>query len=273
MRVMVLAVLAGALLPARAAPALETWVEPQTGMLFVAIAKGCFQMGSPPDAFRDDDASVTRRVRETEVPPHEVCLDRYWLGRFEVTRGEWAKLMAPVAGDAQLPVVGVSRVAAEEFAARLTAASGGKVRFRLPTEAEWEHACRAGQPPETKLVPTGDHLDHIAWYSSPYAGHPGDRLKTVQPVGTRRPNAYGLHDMLGNAWEWVADTYMPDGYKRHALYNPKVLEESDKAVIRGGGLRTNRRLMRCEMRAWLPATDPVPTVGFRLVREEVGEQE
>lgn len=243
--------------------------EPLTGMTFVAITKGCFKMGSPDDAFAADDPAVNRRVRETETPRHEVCLDDFELGSHEVRRSDWHRVMGgspPAEGEGNLPIAGITRTEAEEFARRLGTKTGGKVRYRLPTEAEWEFACLAGTEPDPSRVPSYDDLNPLAWYSSPYEGHPSMRLTAVRPVGTRAPNPWGLHDMLGNVWEWVHDDYQVDAYKRHALYNPFIKDAGNRFVIRGGSIQTNRRMVRCKTRSWLGAGAPPRHVGFRLVR-------
>ena len=255
---------------AAAVTAAETWREPTTGMEFVQLPKACFSMGSPDTAFAADDPGLNQRVRGTEVPQHEVCLDSVWIARTEVTIASWAQVMKPPgdASDLQLPASGMTRADAERFAQRLTEQTPG-ARFRLPTEAEWEYACRGGRMTDFSRVPDGDQLIPVAWFSSAYDMHPGRRLQQLQPVGTKQPNGYGLHDMLGNVWEWVADDYVADAYRQHALFSPRVSAANGLAAIRGGGLRTDRRFMRCETRGWLPADESMQTVGFRLVREEV----
>lgn len=253
-------------LPAWAA---DSGREPLTGMSFVTIPKGCFTMGSPDDAFAADDPGLNRRVRDTEAPRHEVCLDKFELGSHEVRRSDWVRIMGgppPAESERNLPIAGVTRDDAEEFARRLGAKTGDKERFRLPTEAEWEYACLAGAEPDASRVPSYDDLNPLAWYSSPYEGHPSMRLTAVRPVGGRAPNAWGLYDMLGNAWEWVRDDYQADAYKHHALYNPVVKTAGKPFVIRGGSIQTNRRMVRCKTRSWLGAGDPPRHVGFRLVR-------
>jgi len=83
-------------------------------------------------------------------------------------------------------------------------------------------------------------------------------------AGGKAANAWGLHDMLGNAWEWVADGYQADAYTRHALFNPLHVVSDGRRVIRGGSIRTSGWMLRCERRGWLPASDRMDTVGLRL---------
>lgn len=260
----------GVLLAALAAPAYaaETWREPNTGMEFVAIAKGCFQMGLPDKAFLSEGGGLFMKRLRTEMPQHEVCLDAFWLGRYEVQESEWQKVMGPrpQAGPPNAPVTGVTWEEAQAFARLLNELSGGSAFFRLPTEAQWEHACRANAPALSVTLPEYDELTDRAWFSSPLKPNSGDRLRAVQPVGRKAANAFGLHDMLGNVWEWAQDDYRPDAYAQHSLFNPVVADAQKTRVIRGGGLRTDRRMIRCETRGWLPTQDTQDTVGLRLVR-------
>ena len=248
----------------------EVWREPTTGMEFVRMDKGCFVMGVASNAFAAYDMDLHERAK-TEMPSHEVCLDAFWIGRFEVKQAEWNRLLKgavePFPTD-ERPMAGIGWREAVDFANRLTEASAGKYRFRLPSEAEWEYACRAGANPSDR-PPSTDALDPKAWYSSSYqAPFSGVRIHSLQPVGRKAANAWGLHDMLGNVWEWTRDAYLADGYRKHPLYNPVIEGPGDRRVIRGGGLRTGARMVRCEGRAWLTMDDSMDTVGFRLVREE-----
>lgn len=246
----------------------DNWREPHTDMEFVALPKGCFQMGLPADAFKEEGGGFRQRLK-VEMPQHEVCVDAFWLGRHEVRQADWQKVMGITHGAAaaDTPVAGVSWEAANDFARRLTELSGSTAHFRLPTEAEWEYACRAAAKAATGQAVGKDVLDSLAWYSSPYQGFSGIRMPGVQPVGQKTPNAYGLYDMLGNVWEWVQDAYQPDAYARHSLYNPVQDAAGERRVIRGGGLRSDARMTRCETRAWQAAQQTHDTVGLRLVRD------
>ena len=117
----------------------EIWREPVTGMELLWIPAGCFQMGSP---------ESEKERGSDEGPRHEVCLDGFWLGKYPLTQGQWQKVMGSnpssfKKGD-NYPVESVSWQDAREFIKKLTAMNGGQYKFRLPTEAEWEYACRAG---------------------------------------------------------------------------------------------------------------------------------
>jgi formylglycine-generating enzyme required for sulfatase activity len=257
------------LLAAQAARAAEIWVDPVAGIEFVQVAKACYRMGLPAGAFPEAIGTLKDRL-VTEQPHHEVCLDAFWIARTELTWRQWHAVMGgdvPTAATDR-PVAGVTWHQARDFAARLSAAVPGDT-FRLPTEAEWEYACRAGAPAAARF-PYQNELDDKAWYSSPYNPQRfAHRITESQPVGTKRANKLGLHDMLGNVWEWVEDDYAENAYFRHTLYNPVIrIDAAHRRVIRGGGLRTDRYMLRCETRGWMPADITEATLGFRLVRPQ-----
>jgi|GEM_PF-3063902 len=246
---------------------LPTWTEPLTGAEFVLLPKTCFQMGSaelidPPWDSAWGRLGYKGKLAENERPKHEVCVDRFWMAKREVTEGDWHKVMGGDApkGSERRAKVNVTWNEANEFAARLSAQSGGKIRLRLPTEAEWEYACRAGDKSEGVLEP--QELNAIAW-----SGESINRRYEASDTGMLAPNAFGLYDMLGNAWEWTQDSYQPDSYARHTLYNPKVQVEGKPRVIRGGSYRTEHYQVRCTMRSRYESGRTMDTIGMRLVRE------
>lgn len=243
------------------------WREPNTGMAFVALPKGCFQMGSTTKALDSINLVVKRFGSSTliadERPRHEVCVDAFLIGQTEVRASDWLKVMGenPPSGRGDGPAGGLNFATAQEFAKRLTDMSNGQHQFRLPTEAEWEYACRAGEKEESQ--PFDAEQVAGAWYSE-------DGLRIPQPseVAKLPANAWGLHDMLGNVWEWVADGYRADGYAKHALYNPLQLEaKSGERVIRGGSHRSEYLQVRCANRSSYPATETLDEFGLRLVRQ------
>ena len=171
------------------------------GMEFVWVPAGEFLMGSTSEEAFTRESPVTR-----------VRISRgYWLGRHEVTQAEWQAVTgtnprtSPGAG--AVPVETVSWDDAQEFIRSLNGRAGGS-RYRLPTEAEWEYAARAGTVGD-RYAP---NLDAIAWYED----NSGER---THPVGQKAPNAWGLHDMLGNVREWVQDWY--GGYPGGAVTDPR----------------------------------------------------
>lgn len=249
------------------------WQEPQTGLEFVRVAKSCYRMGNDANVAPDADGGwgrlgYTQSLSADEAPAHEVCLDAYWLGRHEVTRKQWKQVMGSLPdGDESmpdnLPVTRVTWEQANAYAERLTSQHKKRFRFRLPTEAEWEFACRGANPAALdKNVPTnGDELARVAVAAVEAPALP-------EPVGSRPASAAGFFDLLGNAWEWTADDYVADAYARHSLYNPRTGAGLDKAVIRGGSVRTEFVQTRCTMRGRYPKRDTLNLLGLRLVREE-----
>lgn len=243
--------------------AVAEWQEPTTGMAFRAIPKGCFKMGAEtpqvpqPEMFWDR-VGFTKTASEDERPVHEVCVDAFWLGKYEVRADEWHRIMGGTPAKIEhVPVTGITWNQAEEFARRLTESSSGKWRFRLPTEAEWEYACRAGSAKD--IEPLGEGAAAYAWYRF-------TQLEP-QPVGQLKPNTFGLHDMLGNVWEWVADSYAANAYVRHRLFNPQIKAASGQKVLRGGSIRTEQVQVRCAMRGRHAPQTGADVIGLRLVRE------
>ncbi|WP_265946398.1 formylglycine-generating enzyme family protein [Dechloromonas sp. A34] len=264
---------AASLLPALAWANGATWTEPRTGMAFTRMAKGCYAMGVADDQPAREEGYIYARRVANEMPAHEVCLDEFWIGRFEVTEAQWQTLIGtprrPV-GPGH-PVTGISWQEAQTFARRLSEISDKGDQFRLPTEAEWEYACRAGEPASSG-PPYTDEIAGKAWFSFHYEKKTGERHASVHPVGTRQANAAGLHDMLGNAWEWVQDSYRDDAYRLHARRNPVIEQDGAARAIRGGGFRTARHFIRCAARAWQDGATQTDTIGFRLVRIPRGEK-
>lgn len=247
--------------------ALPTWTEPATGMVFVSLPKTCFQMGAekpidPPFDSHWKRIGYKGNLAEDEVPRHEVCVDAFWMAKTEVSEADWAKVMGgevPADGGRRAKV-GVTWTQARQFAQQLTSQSGGKMRFRLPTEAEWEYACLAGAGKDK--AEEASHLAGKAWFAEA-----PQRSYEVRETGMLKPNDFGLHDMLGNAWEWTEDSYRNDAYARHVLYNPKLEEAGAPRVIRGGSFRTEFAQTRCAMRGRYDPAETLDAIGMRLVRE------
>lgn len=226
-------------------------------MGFVYLPPGRFRMGSP-------ENEPGRREDET---PHEVRLTRgFWIGSREVSQGEWDLVMGPGephpdkpspfrAGDPRCPVLSVSYFDIQRFLARLAARSPGS-RFRLPTEAEWEYACRAGTD---SAFASGRALG-AAQADIEAPGAPGRPL----PAGSYAPNAWGLFDMHGNAWEWTSDWYGP--YAPGPATDPQGPASGTLKVIRGGSWAFDAANARSASRYTHPPQEWGYSLGFRVVR-------
>jgi formylglycine-generating enzyme required for sulfatase activity len=202
--------------PTTSPPTGKTWRN-SIGMDFVLIPAGTFLMGS-------NDGS------NDEKPVHEVRLSKsFYLGKYEVTQGQWQAIMGTnpsnFKGDANLPVENVSWNEMQEFIRKLNAKEGD-TKYRLPTEAEWEYAARAGTTTAYSFGNDERQLGEYAWYS------PNSGNKT-HPVGQKKPNAWGLYDMHGNVWEWVQDWYGP--YTAGSAVDPAGPASGSFRVHRGGG--------------------------------------
>ncbi len=247
-----------------------TWREPVTGMDFVYIPPGRFTMGSPPgEPSRQDD--------EVE---HEVEISRgFYLGRYEVTQEQWRKLQGNDPSQHKscdrCPVETVSFTEIQDYIRHLDriAAPGG--RFRLPTEAEWEYACRAGT---RTPFSTGATLTTRQANFDGRDAPGGDFLGAPAPVGSYPPNPWGLEDMHGNVWEWTEDWYGPypsgpvKDPKAGRLYAERVWDARGgpwvyKLVIRGGSWYFDANSSRCALRYTHSPDDQGFSLGFRLVRE------
>lgn len=256
----------------------ELWVEPESSLTFVRVPKGCHRIGTQELPFKFfsqslREAKYAGEPAGDEKPAHEVCLSEYWIGQYEVTAEQWQRIMGapPPSGQGREPAAGITWQQAREFAVRLTAQSAEKNRFRLPTEAEWEVACLAGEKD-----PLQTEVDRMSY--APYAvfhrsisisGKQKERVLVMQPqpVGSLRSNAWGIYDMRGNVWEWVQDNYLPDAYQKHGLYDPLIAAVNGLRGLRGGSYRSEVMHLRCANRGNYPESETLPTMGLRLVRE------
>lgn len=242
----------------------KIWVEPFTGMQFVLIPAGEFMMGSPDNEIDRKSDEVRHRVRITRD---------FYFGKYEVTQGEWEKIMGENSSHfknccSRCPVECVNWNEVRSFIAKLNEISAGE-KFRLPTEAEWEYACRAGTstPFNTGKNLTTDQANYDGNY--PYPGEPkGLYREKTMPAGSFPPNAWGLYDMHGNVWEWCEDDYC--AYPPGPAVNPLGRCEAEKKVIRGGSWYFNAANARSARRYTHAPRDSGFSLGFRLVREITG---
>ncbi len=207
------------------APRAEMTVDLGGGvkMEFVYIKPGAFIMGGTVDA---NPKSAWQGI---EKPKHKVVLTRgFYMGRYEVTQAQYETVTGENPSrfkGPDLPVEMVSWPKAVEFcriASRRT-----RKPFRLPTEAEWEFACRAGSTEPHGFGGDASLLGDYAW-------HKGNSEGRTHPVGRKKPNAWGLHDMHGNVWEWVADWYAPDYYLKSPGKDPRGPDAGNRRLLRGG---------------------------------------
>ncbi|MEW5911076.1 MAG: bifunctional serine/threonine-protein kinase/formylglycine-generating enzyme family protein [Thermodesulfobacteriota bacterium] len=224
------------------------------GMEFALIPAGSFMMGSPES---DEDGY------EGERPQHRVEITKpFYLGVTEVTQGQWKAVMGSnpsfFKGDEGFPVEGVSWEEAVEFTRRLNKEEGLKAgTYRLPTEGEWEYACRAGSSTRYSFGDSESALGEYGWYDDNSGGR-------THPVGEKEPNAWGLYDMHGNVWEWVSDWY--GSYSASPTRDPQGPSSGSGRVIRGGSWRHNPRSLRSANRFRSDPTSRDFDVGFRVAR-------
>jgi formylglycine-generating enzyme required for sulfatase activity len=227
-------------------------------MELVYIPAGEFEMGSP----------MTELQRSSEEAPHHIKITKpFYMGKFEVTQIQYRTIMhennSKFGGD-KFPVENVSWYEAGRFLKILSDKTG--LKFRLPTEAEWEYACRAGT---TAAFNTGTTLDSdFANYDArdPYAdGLIGKYLERTTEVGSYKPNAFGLYDMHGNVWEWCSDIYDEDYYKITVSIDPKGPEDGKSRVIRGGAWCEKAYKCRSAYRNDRKPKANQSHIGFRIV--------
>ena len=230
-------------------------------MEFLYAPPGSFRMGSGPEVLgrRDDESR------------HGVELTKgFYLGRYEVTQGEWLAVMDENPSQfadcgPRCPVETVSYLKIQEFMERLEKRSLGN-RFRLPSEAEWEYACRAGTqtPFSTGEGLTTDEANFDGRY--PYGDHPSGAYRASPvPVGSYPPNPWGFCDLHGNVWEWCEDWYAP--HPPGSVRDPRGPEWGELRVIRGGSWYFGADSARSSLRYTHRPQDDGFSLGFRLIRE------
>jgi formylglycine-generating enzyme required for sulfatase activity len=221
-------------------------------MTFAHIPAGRFMMGADPGFVGDG---------EYERPPRRVTLSRpFRLSRFEVTQGDLSVLTRSAPGrrrGAKLPADGVSWEDAQEFLARLNAREGtGK--YRLPTEAEWERAARAGSETAYWFGDDPKALPQYGWCGESFA------KGASHEVGLKPPNPWGLYDMHGNLSEWVSDWFGEQYYASGAAADPQGPRQGQTKVRRGGGWASDPAVCQSAWREHDAPTLRSLLVGFRV---------
>jgi len=229
------------------------------GMKLVLIPKGTFMMGSP----------ETEKGRQENETQHEVTISKdYYLGVHEVTQAQYETVMGKnpshfqgaIVGNenADLPVENVSWDDAVEFCKKLSdlpeEKKAGRV-YRLPTEAQWENACRAGSKTAYLFDDEEGLLPEYGWFNR----NSSNRTHTV---GLLEPNAWGLYDMHGNVWEWCSDWYVE--YPQGAVRNPTGPKVGSDRVCRGGSWNGVASYCRSALRYWYVPSFRNNYLGFRL---------
>jgi formylglycine-generating enzyme required for sulfatase activity len=247
--------------------------EPATGMEFVWVEGGCFAMGSP-------DGETGRY--EDEGPVHEVCVDGLWVGKTEVTNRQYRLFAAAhdsksfagrsLNNDDQ-PAANLSWDDARAYAEWLSSKGSGV--YRLPTEAEWEHAARGGSaasrfwgdnPADACAYANVSDLAAESALQRSRSHACDDRFAVSSPAASYRPNPYGLYDMLGNVREWCQDVYGEKAYSAHKRDNPAFAGGGSGRVNRGGSWSQSPRDVRAANRKGGLASTVAADLGFRLVR-------
>lgn len=211
------------------------------------VPAGKFTMGSP----------ISEPGRTNNEIEHEVTISKsFFLGKYEVTQAQWESIMddnPSSEGGAKLPVTDVSFEDCQKFIKKLNEKTSGG--FRLPTEAEWEYACRAGT--KTRYA-VGER------FGKDQANFLDSKIGKPVVVGSYKSNAFGFYDMHGNVDEWCNDWYGP--YAKEPILNPKGPPEGKYQVLRGGAFNFDASYQRSAIRNFIRPTDRDHNLGFRIAR-------
>jgi len=226
------------------------------GIEFISIPPGTFQMGGD---------KIREQAEDHENPVHKVTISKAFLmGRFTVTQEQWARVMdtrpSEFTGD-QRPVECVSWHDVQAFVAALNTMEDTRA-YRLPTEAEWEYAARAGATTAYTFGSETSSLDEYAWYKK-------NAPNATRPVGQLKPNAWGLYDMHGNVHEWCQDWFDRHHYAQSPSVDPIGPDTGLARVLRGGDWSSADWYCRCASRSLSSPDRRSGRVGFRLVREVI----
>jgi len=223
------------------------------GMEMLLLPAGTFTMGGDWDVEQAD---------ENELPQHQVTFETpFYIGKFTVTQSQWQTVMGDSPSEfrgANHPVETTSHDDARAFIERLNDLENTRT-YRLPTEAEWEYAARAGSQNTYCFGTEIGRLAEFAWFQD-------NSGSTTHPVGQLAPNDWGLHDMHGNVHEWCADWYRRDYYAESPSKDPAGPRKGVARVLRGGDWSSEAWYCRCAIRSLSSPQRRSPRVGLRLVK-------
>lgn len=213
----------------------------------VLVPPGKFWMGAP----------VNKRCKDFDEQRHNVVISKpFWIGKYEVTQAQWYTVMwskpSYFVGN-KLPVECVSwKTITNEFLPSLG------VKFHLPTEAQWEYACRAGVMSTYCFGNNKEFLAEYAWYSD-------NAAQKNHPVGQKEPNAFGIHDMHGNVWEWCFDAYA--SYPQNEVIDPKISKGEGHIIRSGSWYHPGIKQLHSAHRDWNDANNRSFVLGLRVVAQ------
>ncbi|MBW8039546.1 MAG: SUMF1/EgtB/PvdO family nonheme iron enzyme [Planctomycetes bacterium] len=243
-------------------------VKTKTGIEMVVIPGGFFDMGSGKGA-------------SDESPVHKVWIDSFWMDRFEVVQEQFKKYQISDPShfkNPKNPLEQINWTDATIYCNERSLAEGLEPcydeetwqcnfegnGYRLPTEAEWEYACRAGSTTKYGFGNDARRLKTYTWFTGNSSGR-------TKPVGQKKPNLWGLYDMHGNVAEWCNDFYSGDYYKNSPQKNPKGPAKGEERILRGGAWNSNADSLRSSSRTSDPSIDDTclasDAIGFRCVRQ------
>ena len=206
---------------------------------------------------------------EREKPAHKVTISDFYIGKYPITQAQWKAVMESEPDRLyntncdDCPVEKVSWGNAQEFIKKLKEQTFQI--YRLPTEAEWEFACRGGVQSAHYTYSGSNNIDEVAWYNGNYELDKQGSRGSTHPVGAKKPNELGIYDMSGNVWEWCSDLYDKSYYNYASSKNPKGPGHGSHHVVRGGCWRSAARCCRVAERAGYSPDYLYDFIGFRLV--------
>ena len=244
-------------------------------MLFAMAGTGCSETKEPPTTLAVDlDGGVKLDLvlipagsftmgdapAHKHIPAHKVTITKpFYLGKYEVTQEQWEAVMGSNPSHFKSPKNPVEQVSwddCQQFLVKLNAKSGGQgSKFVLPTEAQWEYACRAGSTGKFCFGGDETQLSEYAWYYE----NSGNR---THPVGEKQPNAWGLYDMHGTIWEWCQDWY--GDYGAEAVDDPNGPTKGSIRVYRGGSWNSSATLCRSAYHSGFQPFNRFNRLGFRV---------